>query len=89
MYMDVEGLLHGLFGRPMDSFLWKYLNGHVCSVPSRTIENIVARHRSALTAVDANMLRHVQENAVLHTPFCFVIDGGHFEDHCNYDTCIV
>jgi hypothetical protein len=39
----------------------------------------MARPEAGVTVVDANMLRHVQENAVWFTTFCPEMDGGHFK----------
>jgi hypothetical protein len=63
----------------MDFFLWGHLKEQVYTVPSRTIENLVARLQAAVTMVDANMLRRVRENAVWPAAVCLEMDGGRFE----------
>jgi hypothetical protein len=63
----------------MDFFLWGHLKGQVYAVPPRTIDDLVARLQAAVTTVDANMLRHVQENAVWRTAIYLEMNRGHFE----------
>jgi hypothetical protein len=43
----------------MAFFLWEYLKQMIYAVPPRTIENHAASLQTAMTVVDANMLRHV------------------------------
>jgi hypothetical protein len=64
---------------PMYFFLWGHLKEQVYAVPPRTIEDLVTRIQSALTGVDANMLRRVRENAVRRTAVCLEMDRGLFE----------
>jgi hypothetical protein len=52
--------------------------GAIYAVPPRTVEDLVARLWAPVTAVDANMLRRVQENAMWCTAFCLEIYRGHF-----------
>jgi hypothetical protein len=61
-------------------FLWGHLKEQVYAVPPKTIEDLVARLEAALKKIDANMLRHVRENAVRRTAVCLEMDGGHFEN---------
>jgi hypothetical protein len=60
---------------PMDFFLWGHLKEQVYTVPSRTIEDLVARLQAAVTTVDANMLRRARENVVR----CTAVSLGRFE----------
>jgi hypothetical protein len=52
---------------------------HVCADRPRTIEDPVAGLKAPVTAVDANLLRHVRENAVRRTAVCLEMGGGRFE----------
>jgi hypothetical protein len=45
-------------------FCGEHLEERLYAVPPRSIEDLVARLQTAVTTADANMLRHVQENAV-------------------------
>jgi hypothetical protein len=63
----------------MDFFLWEYLKQLIYPVPFRAIEDRAARLQTAVTVVDANMLRHVQENSLQSTAILLEMDYGHFE----------
>jgi hypothetical protein len=63
----------------MDFFLWGHLKEQVYAVPPRTIEDLVARIQTAMTTVDANMLRCVRENVVRRTAVYLEMDGGRSE----------
>jgi hypothetical protein len=64
---------------PMDFFLWGHLKEQVYAIPPRTIEDLVARFKAAVTTVDGSMLRRVRENSVPRTAVCLEMDGGRFE----------
>jgi hypothetical protein len=64
---------------PMGFFLWGHLKEQVYAVPPRTMKDLMARLQAPVTTVNANMLRRVQENAVLCTVVCLDMDGGCFE----------
>jgi hypothetical protein len=52
---------------------------HIYAVPPRTIADVVARLQTAVTMVDAYMLRYVfRENAARDIAVCLEIDGGRF-----------
>jgi hypothetical protein len=80
--LDVEGRLHGLSVPGSNSdFLFPYghMKNHVYALPPRTIEDVVAVLKRAVTTVDANMLRRVGRIAVRRTALCLEMDGGRFE----------
>jgi hypothetical protein len=60
---------------PMDFFLWGHLKEHVYTVPSRTVEYLVARLQAVMTVVDANMVACVRESAV-HVMHCCLPGNG-------------
>jgi hypothetical protein len=72
-------------------FLLPYGNmkNHVYALPPRTIEDVVVVLKRAVTTVDANMLRHVGEDAVRRTALCLEMDGGRFEHLFNYEASVV
>jgi hypothetical protein len=43
----------------MDFFLWRILKEQVYADPVRTIKDLMARLKAAVTVVDANMLRRI------------------------------
>jgi hypothetical protein len=55
------------------------LDEHIYAVPSRDIEDFVARLQAAMTTVDANMLRRVAENTVRRAAFCLETEGGRLD----------
>jgi hypothetical protein len=63
----------------MDFFLWGDLKECIYAAPPRVSKISSARLQAAVTAVFANMLRHVGENAMWCTAFCFEMDVGCFE----------
>jgi hypothetical protein len=48
----------------LDFFLWRHLKEHVYAVPPTSIDDLVARLHTAVTIVDAGMLRRVKENTL-------------------------
>jgi hypothetical protein len=63
----------------MDYFLWGHQKEHVYAVPPKTIEDLMTRIRAFMAAVDANMVRHVQENDLWHTGVFLEMVGGYFK----------
>jgi hypothetical protein len=49
---------------------------HVFLVPNRIMEYLLITFESGVITVDANMLRHVRENAVWRTALCREMDRG-------------
>jgi hypothetical protein len=64
---------------PIDFLLRGNVKEHVYAVPSRAIEELVARLQAAVITVDVKMLRHVRQNSVRRTAVCFEMDGGRFD----------
>jgi hypothetical protein len=56
-----------------------FLKEHVCAVPPSSIDDLMASLQAVVTAVNANMLRRVPENAVWRAAICLDIDGGRLE----------
>lgn len=69
---------------PIKMFMCRLRNGHVYSVTSCAIEDSVARLQAAVTCVDVNALRRVQEK-VWRTVVCLKIDGGRFKNLVSQD----
>jgi hypothetical protein len=65
----------------MEFFLWGHLKQHIYAVPPRTSEDLAERLETALTVVDANMLRHVRENGAQITAICLEMEVDLFEHH--------
>jgi hypothetical protein len=59
-------------GSNSDGFVFRvgYLKEHVYTVPTKTIEDFVARLQVSLTKFDTNMLRSVRENVVRRSAVC-------------------
>jgi hypothetical protein len=56
-----------------------FLKEHVCAVLPRTVDDLMTSLQAVVTAVNANMLRRVRENAVWRATICLHIDGGRLE----------
>jgi hypothetical protein len=55
------------------------LKEQVYVVPSRTIEDIVARFQAAMITAGAKMLRRVRQNSARRTAVCFEMDEGRYD----------
>jgi hypothetical protein len=51
---------------PMDFLMWGHVKEHVYAVPTRTVEDLVARLPAADTSVDTNILRRLEECHAAH-----------------------
>jgi hypothetical protein len=56
-----------------------HLKEHVYSVPTRTVEDLVARLQAAVTRVNVNMLSCARQNAVQRASVSLEIDGFCFD----------
>jgi hypothetical protein len=63
---------------PMGSLLWGHLKELNYAVPPRPIKDLLARLQAAVTMVNANMLKCVQETGIQCTDICLEMDGGCF-----------
>lgn len=51
---------------PIDFLMWGHVKEHLYAVPPRTVDDLVARLPAADTAVDTNILRHLEECHAAH-----------------------
>jgi hypothetical protein len=66
-------------------FVWGHLKKDVCAVLPRTIEDLVARFKAAVTTIHVNMLSRIPENAVRRPAVCREVTESASNNCFNYE----
>jgi hypothetical protein len=63
----------------LEFFMLEHLMGHIYVVPPRATVDIMAKFQTAVTAIDAYVLRRVRGNAVRRTALFLEMGAGRFK----------